>query len=363
LISRSEGERLCVAVDATPLISGDTGVARYTFEHLTNLRQRDDITVKAFAVGRGAAPPHHLGVRRVPIPLRVAHRAWAIARHPTAENLVGRSDVVHAIDMVPPPTRSALVMTVHDALPLERPELHGPRLIRIARATRDAASRARLVVTTCDATAEQLVIQGYTTAERIVVAPPGPRSRPEGLGPPVIEPPYILAVGSITLRKNFDVLADAARFLPADAPPIIIAGPDGWQADEVRRRISELGVGNRVRLLGRVDDTTLDSLYRHASVFCHPSRAEGFGIPCLEAMALGVPVVAADIPSVRELGGGAIDLVPAGDPAALAAALETVLRDPAKQTAMSAAGRRRSSAFSWEQMTAQIVDAYRMALS
>ena len=80
-------------------------------------------------------------------------------------------------------------------------------------------------------------------------------------------------------------------------------------------------------------------------------------------MAFGIPVVAADIPSVREIGAGAIDLVPSDDPAALATALEAVLCDPAKRAAMSAAGRRRSSEFSWETMTARIVDAYRLAVS
>lgn len=363
MTSTSANGRLCVAVDATPLIAGDTGVARYTIEHLTNLRRRDDIEVKAFAVGRGISPARDLGVRRVPIPLRVVHRAWATVHRPSAEDLVGRADVVHAIDMMPPPTRSALVMTVHDALPLELPELYGPRFVRIAHATRKAASKAQVVVTTCAATAEQLAIHGYASPERIVVAPPGPRMRIDTTTPPVIRPPYVLGVGSITPRKSFHVLAAAAQFLPADAPPIIIAGPDGWRADEVRQLINELDVTNRVRLLGRVDDATLDSLYRHASVLCHPSRAEGFGIPCLEAMAYGVPVVATDIPSVSEMGGGAIDLVPSGDPAALATALEAVLRDPAKQAAMSEAGRRRSNEFSWEKMTARIVDAYRLALS
>jgi glycosyltransferase involved in cell wall biosynthesis len=350
-------------LDATPLISGDTGVARYTIEHLTNLRQLDDIEVKAFAVGRGSSPSRHLGVRRVPIPLRVAHRAWATVHRPTSEDLVGRTDIVHAIDMMPPPTRAALVMTVHDALPLEFPELYGPRFIRIARAARKAASKAQIVVTTCTATAEQLALHGYATPDRIVVASPGPRTRVDTTMPPVIAPPYVLGVGSITPRKNFQELASAAQLLAADTPPIIIAGPDGWRADEVRRQIHEIDVGHRVRLLGRVDDATLDSLYRHATVLCHPSKAEGFGIPCLEAMAFGIPVVATDIPPVSETGGGAIDLVPSGDPVALAAALEAVLRDPAKQAAMSEAGLRRSAEFSWEKMTARIVDAYRLALS
>jgi glycosyltransferase involved in cell wall biosynthesis len=142
---------------------------------------------------------------------------------------------------------------------------------------------------------------------------------------------------------------------------LVIVGPDGWQADQVRRDIATSAVVTH--LLGRVDEATLHTLYRHATLLCHPSIAEGFGMPCLEAMAHGVPVVAADIPSVREMGAGAIRLVPAADPQALAEALALVLGDGDIRAQMTDAGRDRAAQYTWARTVERTVEAYRMALA
>jgi glycosyltransferase involved in cell wall biosynthesis len=198
--------------------------------------------------------------------------------------------------------------------------------------------------------------------EHIMVASPG-RRQPLGVTEPLTPPPYILAVGSVTPRKAFDVLADALAELGDDAPHAVIAGPDGWRADVIRRRVAELGLEHRMRFLGRVDDVSLERLYRNASLVCHPSLAEGFGIPCLEALGYGIPVVAADIPPVRELGDGCMELVPPGDPSALAEGLRRALSDTALVETRVAAGRKRAAAYTWEAMSDRVVEAYRVAAS
>jgi glycosyltransferase involved in cell wall biosynthesis len=198
--------------------------------------------------------------------------------------------------------------------------------------------------------------------EHIMVASPG-RRQPLGVTEPLTPPPYILAVGSVTPRKAFDVLADALAELGDDAPQAVIAGPDGWRADVIRRRVAELGLEHRMRFLGRVDDVSLERLYRNSSLVCHPSIAEGFGIPCLEALGYGIPVVAADIPPVRELGDGCMELVPPGDPSALAEGLRRVLSDTALAEARIVAGRQRAAAYTWEAMSDRVVEAYRLAAS
>ena len=170
-------------------------------------------------------------------------------------------------------------------------------------------------------------------------------------------------VGQVTPRKGFDVIAEAAALLGERCPPVVLAGPDWWRSEDIRSRIAEVDVHRRVRLLGPVDDATLASLYRAATIVCHASRGEGFGMTCLEAMAFGAAVVATDLPSVRELSAGAVELVPVGDAGALAAALRELLDDESCCWKLAEAARRRAAEFRWERMAAEVVDAYRLALA
>ena len=165
----------------------------------------------------------------------------------------------------------------------------------------------------------------------------------------------------MTPRKGFQILIEALATLGDDAPPLVIAGPDGWRAEEVKQRAVDLHRQDRVRFLGHVSDDDLERLFRHATALVHPSLAEGFGIPCLEALGYGTPVVAADIPSVRELGAGCIDLVEAGDAEALVIGLRRVLGDADHAAAMVERGRARAAEYTWARMSDVIVDAYRRA--
>lgn len=347
-----------LGLDLTPLISGNTGVARFAEQLLAHLPEHPDVDVAAFAVGRTELPVPP-GARHVRIPLRLAHASWRTIRAPGARWLAGPVDVVHSLDMVPPPARVPTIMTIHDLLPLHHPQHYGPRYIRIARAQAAAARRADGIVTFCASTAENIAEVTGVPLELITVAPFGQREPVREPAAPPVDGPYLLAVGALTSRKDFDLLAEAVGRLPETTPPLLIAGPDGWGAKEVRRRIAALGLGDRVRLLGRVSDRQLDGLYRGALLACHPSRAEGFGIPCLEALSLGVPLVAADIASVREICGGAAVLVPAGDVDALASSISALISDETRLAALAEAGLRRATQFSWSDMTKRIVGLYR----
>src|SRR5205823_1270071 len=122
-------------------------------------------------------------------------------------------------------------------------------------------------------------------------------------------------------------------------------------------------VHGKVRLLGPVDDAALAALYRHATVCCHPSVAEGFGLTCLEAMSFGRPVVAADIPSVRETTGDAARLTPVGDEAAMAGALADLLADETARVALGQRAQARAATYTWAHTAERVVDAYRLALA
>lgn len=359
-----------VAYDATALVAGDTGVARYTRLLAEALERRGDIELVRFAIGRAVADDaddaddgEDAGSgRRVRVPLRVVHASWELLHRPRIERLLRADvDVVHSLDMVPPPSRHPVVVTVHDLLPLDLPHSYARRNVRIAAAQARAIREAAMVVTTCEATADAVVTHTAIARDRIVIAPPAPRA-PSPVAPPSpVDGPYLLAVGAVTPRKGVGVLAEALARIP-DAPPLVVAGPDGWRADEVRRRVSEAGMDGRVRWLGRVDDDQLEGLYRHATLLCHVSEAEGFGIPCLEAMAYGVPVIATDLRPTVEIGGNAIGYVPVGDPAALATAIAGLLADEPLRAELARRGPEQAAGYTWDRAAAAVADAYHRAL-
>lgn len=346
-----------VAIDATALVAGSTGVARYASELLRGLAGHDDLDIAPFAVGRGPTPAED--VRRLHLPLRVVQPIWQRTGLPRAEHLVGGCNVVHSLDIVPVPTRRPLVVTVHDILPLTIPHRYQDRQRRMIEAQAAALPGADLVVTDCEATKAELLAHTDVRLDRILVAPLGHRP-PSAVAPPTpVAGAYLLAVGSITPRKGFQVLAAAVARLGDDAPPVVVAGPDGWQADEVRAEVHRLGVADRITFLGRVDDDVLEGLYRHAVAFCHPSEAEGFGIPVLEAMGYGTPIVAGDIPPVREVAGDAAVLVPPDDVDAFASAIRALVADVADRERRAALGRTRAAGMTWQRTADLIADGYR----
>lgn len=348
-----------VGLDVTPTIVGVTGVSRYTAEVWRGLLGRDDVEVSAFAAGRGRAPP--LPARRTRVPLRVMHAAWKWTGRPKAEALVGDIDIVHSFDLIPPPSGRPVVMNVHDVTSITHPDMASPSAARLQREQLRAARDAAIVLALSEAAAAEIGRVGGIPRSRIVVASVGVRP-PACTLPSSVSEPYILAVGEVSLRKGFDVLARAVAVLPG-APRLYIAGPDGWGADEVKRRIASVGHESGVVLLGRVDDRLLEGLYQNATLVCHTSYAEGFGLPCLEAMACGAAVVATDIPPVREMAEGCVAFVEPGDVEGLSATIESLLRDPDKRSEMGRLARERASAFRWDAVVDRVVGAYRRALT
>jgi glycosyltransferase involved in cell wall biosynthesis len=359
---RTPSDRIAVGLDVTSAVTGQAGLSRYAEELWHELEERGDVSVRAFALGRGKVSLDG-GVRRLAIPLRALRPAWRYLRWPRAESFVGDVDVVHSLALTAVPTRRPLVSTVHDVLPITRPELYPPGTDRAQRRELNTAARSDVIVTTCEATADEIARVAPYPRERIVVAPPGGARFDDDTGVRAHQGEYVLAVGAMTPRKGFDVLAAAAARIGPGCPPVLIAGPDYWQADDMRSAIAAADRYRVVELLGAVDDATLSALYSGATAVCHPSRAEGFGLTCLEAMAAGTPLVASDLPSVREVVDGAAELVPPGDPESLAEALAGVLSDRSRRVELAAAGRSRAAVFTWRRAGEEVVRAYREAVS
>lgn len=351
------GEPPSVAFDVTPAIVGTSGIARYVTELGRALDARG-VHLYRFAVGRAlrAVPPR---TRHLRVPLRAVRRAWQLAGLPRAETIAGGGELVHATAIVIPATRHRFVSTVYDLAPLDHPELHTRHAIDELRAQVARLRRGGVALAISDATAAGLASHGVP-GERIVVTRLGAPALPAP-GRASTPGPFLLAVGELRPRKALDVLLDSLARPELDGMRVVLAGPPGAAEASLRAQAARLGLASRVTFAGPVDDTALAELYRDATALCFPSVAEGFGLPVLEAMAAGAPVVASDLDVVREVAGDAALLVPARDRDALAFALARVATDTALRARLAAAGRARAATFTWAATAEATIAGYELA--
>ena len=266
------------------------------------------------------------------------------------------------------------VVTVPDLTAILFPEAHTAKVRwSILPFLGRSLATARRVVAISRATAADIAFQFPEARDKVRVVPNGldPRFRPgtadsiaatrAELGAP---DGYLLAVGTLEPRKNLPTLLTAWEAL-ADAdpatPPLVLAGGAGWETRSFRRRLAALEARG-LRHLGRVDDERLLALYQAATVFAYPSLYEGFGLPVLEAMACGVPVVTSDVSSLPEVAGDAALLVDPRDAKSLAAALHRLLGDPGLRSDLAARGIARAGQFSWQKTAAGMEEVFREAL-
>ena len=363
---------LRVALDATPLFGARTGVAMFTSGVLGALAVRSDVDPSAYAVtwrGRGRLRemlPPDVDVARGPMAARPLRWAWTRWDHPPIEWWTGSVDVVHGTNFVVPPTRRAGgVVTVHDLTPMRFPELaHGDTLAYEA-LVRRALGRGALVHTPSAFVAAEVAEHFGVARDRVHAVVEGIPDVPNvAPGRQVADgAPYVLTLGTVEPRKDHPTLVRAFDAVAATEPDVrlVIAGPDGWGADALADAIAASGHADRIVRLGYVDDEARARLLKGARVFAFPSRYEGFGLPPLEAMRAGVPVVASDAGSLPEVLDDAALLVPVGDVDALAAALTQAVGDDDVRTRLAEAGRARAARYSWPRCADGLVAVYRMA--
>jgi glycosyltransferase involved in cell wall biosynthesis len=356
---------------ASPLQSM-TGVGRY-FHSLTRelwrLPERPGWTYDLSTPAEKIQPhwlPAGMRHRRVPAPRKMLNTAWTGLGWPRLERLIGDFDFVHALyPSFPVPTQRVAVLTIHDLLPMRRPEWYSP-YVRwgFRRTVERAAARGWEMIVDSEHVAGQLLELGTIDPRRITVIPLGVSDEfrqavPTGQRLEVARrlgiPPagYLLAVGSISLRKNLlTVIRAVARADPA-IPPLILAGSPDTSASEVHVEIDRLGLHHRVRPVGFVADEHLPALVQGARALLHPSFDEGFGLPPLEAMAAGTPVVASRAGSLPEIVGEAGLLVDPTDIDEWASAISTVVTDDDHRQTLIDAGRIRAARFTWHQTAQQ----------
>jgi glycosyltransferase involved in cell wall biosynthesis len=356
---------LSVVVDGRELTgdSAGSGIGTYIRNLLAGLAAFDDIAVEALATRDAVLPA---GVRRVPIRRVFYGRRRAVIEHASlvAVDLAlrSRADVFHnPLFHAPAGIRRRWVQTLHDVIPLVDPD---PALDVLRRRWRRFGPRYRsadAVVADSRHTADEGIRLLGLRADRVHVVHLGVSSAFSPDGPRFeADPPYVLAVGQFSARKGVgEALAVIDRIADAGLPHRLrLAGwvPPSLQAahDDLLARAPR---PDRVEVLGFVDD--LAALYRGASLVLVPSRYEGFGLPALEAMASGVPVVSFANSSLPEVVGDGGVLVPDGDVLALADAAIALLANEGRAGEVAAAGLARARTFTWDRCARQTADVYR----
>ena len=343
-------------------VSGGTG--RYSVElaaALVRTANPGDSVRSWTAWHRDTGPAVVAGVtgpRRLPLSRRALAEAWRYGLGPAPRDV----DVLHAPTLlVPPRRRYPLVVTIHDAVPWTHPELltpHGARWHRVMaeRAVRTAAAIGVPTQAVADELAAVLPavraarvhVLGAGVARAVLREPDAVYAQRVAAALDLPER-FVLSLATLEPRKGLDVLIDALATIGAGAPPLLVVGQAGWGGVDPAVAASRAGLPpGRLRVLGRLGDPELAVVLRRATLLAAPSRAEGFGLPVAEAMAVGTPVVCSDAPALVEVAGGAAAVVPRGDAGALAAAIAKLLDDPAERDRMAAAGRARSAAFDWD---------------
>lgn len=345
------------------------GTATSILGTVAALARRTDVEVIGVAARHGAQPAEPFNppvdVVQLPLPRLALYEAWHGLRWPAIERATGPVDVVHATAVAVPPTRAPLVMTIHDLAFLADPSLvtrHGNRFFR--RGTELARRHARLVLVPSEATAAECRAAGFDP-ERLRIVPWGVDPRPvsssevetvrDRFG---LTRPYVLFVGTVEPRKNLGGVIDAVAGLADRELDLVIVGPDGWNED-LDQRLGVLdGSGVGVHRLGFLPPRDLLPLYAGAGVFCFPSLREGFGMPVLDAMAHGAPVVTSAGTATAEVAGDAGLLVDPLDTEAITSALASVLDDPTRADQMRVAGRERAARFTWDHTARLTAAAY-----
>ncbi len=302
------------------------------------------------------------------LPRAVLYEAWVRRARPRVEGRTGPVDVVHATTVIPAGTRRPLVVTVHDLAFLHHPEHHPPRAARLlARAWRATVERADLVLCSSRATLDDAVARGLD-AGRARHVPLGVDARPADPAEVVaarqrygLDRPFVLWNGTAEPRKNLPVLLAAfGRLADRVDVDLVLSGPAGWR-ESLDGRVGDVADRHRrrVRTVGFVPAPDLAALHAAAAVFCYPSTLEGFGLPVLEALAQGTPVVTSAGTSTEELVGPAGLVVDPTDPDAVAGALESILTDEALADRLRSAAPARVAAFGWGETVLRTVAAYR----
>ncbi len=380
-----------IGIDITAAVSQGGGIGRYTRELVQALTQPGEqeapFQFRLFSARRPAMSPtseplpegRNVTYREARLRAQWLYRLWYRIGIPLpVQRFTGEIDLFHSPDFVLPPIRGSIptLLTVHDLSFVHYPETFTPALLRFLNgAVPRSVQRATHILADSEATRSDLIAVWDTPPEKISVLYSGVHSRFH----PITDEselarvrqeygltgrPYLLSVGTVQPRKNYRLLIRAFSSIIEQWPhELVIAGGNGWLFEETLAEADRLGISDRVRFLGFVDDEDLPALYSGATIFLFPSLYEGFGLPPLEAMACGAPVVVSNASCLPEVVGQAAMQLPAGDEDAWRTALLELLPDNVRRSHMVAAGLIRAREFTWEKAARQLRGIYQELLT
>jgi glycosyltransferase involved in cell wall biosynthesis len=354
------------------------GINGYIYNLLWALPDADPSISYTLFTGSQGQPPIHAR-------LRVRRARWNTqppARRILWEQLIqpaalqqAQPDLAHALAFVSPIfSRVPSVVTVYDLSFVHYPALlPAARRLYLRLFTRRSCRRARRVIAISRSTARDLIETFGISPDKIDVAVPGVGAGFEPLPAPDVAAfrvrkglpeRFLLFLGTLEPRKNLPVLLRAYARLPAaDRIHLILAGGKGWMFDEIFRAVETHGLADRVHFPGYVPAEELPLWYNAAEALVYPSVFEGFGLPVVEALACGTPVLVSDVSSLPEAAGDTGYRLPPDDVDAWTAALAHVIRDPAWRAEAGQRGRAHAARFTWANTAALTVASYRRALN
>ena len=376
-MTRSPGSRVpTIAVDARKL--ADFGIGTYLRGLLGALGRIDSESRYLLLAPAGAREllpglPANFSWIEEDAPGYSLREQWSIGQHLARH----RPDLFHSPHYVLPlRTPTKVVVTIHDLIHLLFPEfLPHPLALPYARLLlRRAVRRADRILTVSAATASDLERHLGVARERIDVVWNGVddafrrRREPAGLAPELdglgLAPGYFLFLGNPKPHKNLERVVRAFARLPPDGRRLVVAGAaDTADAAAIHLWARELALGERLIVLGRIAQDRLPALVQGALALVFPSLYEGFGLPLVEAMAAGTPVIASTTPALVEIAGGAAELVDPLDVGAIAGAMALLAADPGRCSALGRAGLERADAFRWESTAAGTLAVYQRVLA
>ena len=365
-----------IGLDTRPLFFTRAGISRYTRELITYLhRSTAGHDLELFSarspgsLSPDGIPDSSWRVLRWPLGRRPLEWAW---ENVALANATRHLDVMHFPRFSVPARRTCpSVVTIHDLAFLVRGNT-APEATRryFTRCTRRAIERADRVIVVSESTRDDLIDQTGCDSTRVEVVYNGVDERfhagNRGDSRSVVERhfgltgPFLLFVGTIEPRKNIEGLIHAHEQLGTHLP-LVICGRKGWMYEKVFLAAERSRAREKIRFLDHVPDGILPDLYRAASVFVYPSHYEGFGLPVLEAMACGTPVVSSSTSAIPEIAGDAAILVNPDSPEEIAEGIRRLTDDPTEAERFQALGPARARTFTWERTARDTLEVYRNA--
>jgi len=346
-------------------VPGGTAVA--TAEIANALIRRNDVELRGIAAWHKSLPdvqlPAGLHVKHSKLPRQLLYRSWRLLNRPKVETLMGNIDLVHASGGAIPPTRLPFISTIHDLSWRHNPSWFPPRGCYFAEEWLQNSYEADLVICPSETTRLDLVEAGFDT-KKIRVVPLGVNQRKvenqsiRHLRQVYdLEESFVLWMGTIEPRKNLPTLIEAISKIPK--VNLVLIGPSGWNVDV--EKITK-PIKDRVRIIGKVDEKVKHMWLEAADVFCFPSILEGFGLPVIEAMSHGTPVVTSATTATAEVAAESGLLVDPQKAEEIAEAVLKILENRDLSKELSERGRERSKKFSWENSAELTVEAYKEAV-